>query len=151
MSGRPEEPVVRRPWHVWLVSIIVFALYVGGARDYLLILMDDTDYIRGQFGQDGVIYFADYPLILRIIWTVNILGGLLAPVLLIARNRWAFPVAVTSASAQVVLLIATFALLNRWAMLGTVTSWFDIGIGIVTALFAGYCAALRHRLNPERQ
>jgi len=85
------------------------------------------------------IYFTDYPLMLRILWTVNIFGGLLAPRLLVARSRWALPTAFVSALTQIVLLAATFAFLDRWRMLGASTAWFDIGIGVCTALFAGYC------------
>ncbi|GAB2471631.1 hypothetical protein GCM10027063_10240 [Promicromonospora xylanilytica] len=125
--------------------MVVFALYIGGLRDYLLILIHDTDYIGGQFGSGGIIYFTDYPPVLRVIWAINILGGLIAPVLLVARNRWAAPTALIAGAAQVVLLVVTFALLDRWAMLGAATSWFDIGVGVVTVLFAVYCRTMRRR------
>lgn len=123
----------------------VFALYIGGARDYVLILIGDTDYIRAQFGAEGVTYFTDYPLVLRGVWTLNILGGLTAPLLLVARRRWAFPVAVIAAAAQIVLLVVTFVFLDRWASLGAPIAWFDIGIGVVTVLFAIYCWAMGSR------
>ncbi|SFS90464.1 hypothetical protein SAMN05660874_04101 [Saccharopolyspora flava] len=123
----------------------MFALYVGGLRDYLLILIGDTDYIEGQFGPGGLAYFTDYPPVLRALWAINVLGGLIAPVLLVARNRWAAPTALLAAAAQLVLLAVTFALLDRWTALGASTSWFDIGIGLVTVLFALYCTNLRRR------
>ncbi|MFD1719022.1 hypothetical protein [Georgenia deserti] len=128
-----------------MVAIVVFALYIGGFRDYVLILIQDTDYIDAQFGSGGIVYFADYPPVLRVIWAINILGGLIAPVLLVARSRWAVPTALVAATAQVVLLVVTFAVLDRWAMLGAATSWFDIGVGVVTALFAVYCRKMRRR------
>src|SRR5690606_24224359 len=105
----------------------------------------DHDYMLGQFGADGVTYFADYPLALRIVWTINILGGLVAPVLLVMRNRWALAVSVTASLAQILLLAITFSALDRWAMLGSATSWFDIGVGVVTILFAAYCWVARQR------
>lgn len=136
---RERKVDARRPWHLWLVAIVVFALYVGGARDYLLIVLNDTDYMVRQFGPRGVVYFAEYPRLLRVVWTINILGGLIAPVLLLTRSRWSAPVAALSAAAQVMLLAVTFTFLDRWAALGPATSWFDIGVGLVTVLFAGYC------------
>lgn len=84
--------------------------------------MDNTGYIREQFGAAGVVYFADYPVGFRIIWTIKILSGLTAQTMLIVRSRWAFAAALTAALAQVLLLIMTFTFLNRWAMLGTGTS-----------------------------
>lgn len=145
MTERREPSRAGRPWHLWLVAIAMFALYIGGARDYHLILAGDTEYIQEQFGSGGITYFADYPSMLRVVWTINILGGLIAPVLLVARNRWALSTAAAVTAAQVMLLAMTFAFLDRWAMLGAATSWFDIGIGVVTALFAGYCWVMQRR------
>ncbi|HZG89241.1 MAG TPA: hypothetical protein VEZ42_03420, partial [Pseudonocardia sp.] len=92
-----------------------------------------------------VAYFADYPLALRVIWTITIVAGLVAPLSLLARSRWSTPIAVAAATSQAVLLVVTFAFRDRWAALGAATSWFDIGIGVVTALFAWYCWMLRRR------
>lgn len=143
MTTRENGHRFSRPWHLWAVAVVMFALYLGGARDYLLILIGDTDYIEGQFGPDGVAYFTDYPTVCRIVWTINILGGLTAPILLVLRSRWALPTAVIAAAAQIVLLLVTFTFLDRWAMLGAATSWFDIGIAAATILFAVYCWAIR--------
>ena len=145
MTTSRSTPAVRLPWHAWVVAIATFALYVGGARDYLLILGQDTGYVVRQFGPGGVAYFADYPLALRVIWTTTIIGGLVAPVSLLARSRRSVPIAVVAATSQAVLLVVTFAFRDRWAALGAATSWFDIGIGVVTALFAWYCWTLRRR------
>ncbi|WP_328474851.1 hypothetical protein OHA21_16330 [Actinoplanes sp. NBC_00393] len=128
-----------------MAAIVILALYAGGARDYLLILAGDTGYMSRQFGPDGVAYFTGYPLALRVVWTINIVGGLAAACLLLARSRWAVVAAVTSATAQVVLLVATFGFRDRWAALGAATSWFDLGIGVVAVLFAGYCRQLGRR------
>lgn len=143
MSSAPDGTPPRRPWHLWVVAFLVLALYVGGARDYLLILTGDTGYIREQFGAGGLDYFADYPIPLRLIWTLNIIGGLFAPILLVVRSWWAHRTAAVSAGAQLVLLVVTFALLDRWSMLGAMTSWFDTGIGVLTVLFAVYCWVMR--------
>lgn len=148
MTARRERANAGRPWHVWVVAIAVFTLYIGGARDYLLILIGDTGYIQGQFGSDGVVYFADYPVLLRFVWAVNILAGLISPILLVARSRWALAGAVVAATAQIALLAVTFTILERWAILGAATSLFDIGVAVVTTLFAGYCWAVRHRGRP---
>lgn len=114
MTAQRKRNHVRRPWHLWVIAIGMFALYIGGTRDYLLILIDDTEDIQGQFGPEGAVYFTDYPIVLRVIWTVNILGGLIAPILLIARSRLAFSVAVVAAAAHLVLLAVTFVFLDRW-------------------------------------
>lgn len=149
MSSPGRSRFSSRPWHLWVVALFVFVLYIGGARDYVLILADNTGYIREQFGASGVVYFADYPVGFRILWTINILCGLTAPIMLIVRSLWAFAAAISAALAQVLLLIMTFTFLSRWAMLGAGTSWFDIGVGVVAGLFAWYCWALQKPRGPR--
>jgi O-antigen/teichoic acid export membrane protein len=134
-----------RPRHLWIVAIVTFGLYLGGARDYLLILVHDTDYMLRQFGPGGIGYFTDYPLALRILWVINIIGGLATPVLLLALSRWASPAAVATLTTQGLLLIVTFAFRDRWNALGAATAWFDIGITLVTVLVVWYCWAMRRR------
>ncbi len=125
----------------------MFLLYVGGARDFALIALGDTGYIERQFGHDGAVYFSDYPPVLRVVWMLNVVGGLTAPVLLILRSRGAFPTAVVATLAQALLLAVTFAALDRWRMLGPELAWFDIGIGVLTAAFAAYVWWWRRRIR----
>lgn len=136
---------VRTPWHLWLVAAGVFAIYLGGARDFYLVLNYDTDYIASQFGAGGVAYFTDYPLELRAVWTVNVAAGLLGPLLLLARSRRAAPVAVIAVLAQVALAVLTYGYRDRWDALSTKTSLWDLGVLVVTALFAWYCLHQRRR------
>lgn len=143
------RPRARRPWHMWVIATAILALYLIGATDYILVLVGDTDYIAGHFGQPGVDYFDGYPVVLRAIWTVNIVAGLIAPLLLIARHRWAAPTSVVATTAQVILLVVTFATRGRWEALGVQTSLFDIGVGVVTAAFAGYCFSIQRRGVPR--
>ena len=145
MSTARRTPGTRLPAHAWVVALVTFALYVGGARDFLLILGRDTDYVVGQFGVGGSAYFADYPPALRVLWAVAVVSGLVAPCLLLARSRWAVPTALLAVASQAVLLVVTFAVRDRWAALGAATAWFDLGILVVAALFAGYCWAARGR------
>lgn len=135
----------RAPWHLWVIGVVFLGIYIGGARDYLLILLNDQDYLQRQFGAIGTAYFTGYPLGLRIVWTVTIAGGLLAPVFLLVRSRWAVPIAVVAAAAQVVLILLTFAFRDRWHALGAAYSLFDIGVAAATIGLALYCRRLRSR------
>lgn len=51
------------------------------------------------------------------------------------------------------LLVITFTFFDRWATLDAATSWFDIGIGAATVLFAVCCWAIqrRHPITGRRQ
>lgn len=145
MTTPERDQPARRPWHLWLVTVTFFALNVGGARDYALILSQNTDYILQNFGPGGVGYFTDYPVVLRLLWTLNIAGGLIAPLLLVARRSWSVPVAVVAAGAQILLLLITFTFRDRWQVLGNLTSWFDIGVGAIAVFFGWYCWLMYRR------
>lgn len=141
-----------RYWHTWVIAAFMLAMYLGGVRDYLLVLIGDVDYIRNQFGPAGVSYFAEYPFVYRVLWTLNIVGGLIAPILLVLRQRWALHAAGVSLASQVMLLLLTFTFRDRWDALGPMIAAFDIVITLVTAVFAYYCWRLqRHipRRGPE--
>ncbi|GIE28541.1 hypothetical protein Ait01nite_015860 [Actinoplanes italicus] len=136
MTASIRTSVIRRPWHLWVAAALTAAIYLGDARDYLAL---------DQSGPGGIAYFADYPVALHAVWMVDITAGLVAPCLLLALSRWAVPVAAVAAAAQAVLLVVTFGFGDRWDALGAATSWFDLGIGVVAVLFAGYCWAMRRR------
>lgn len=137
----------RRAWPRarWVVALLFFGLYVGGLRDHVLIRAGDRDYIAAQFGPGGLVYFDHCPWPLRVLWTINIGAGLLAPILVPVRARWAFVVASIAALAQGVLMTITFATRDRWQRLGAAASWFDLGVELVTVAFALWCWWLARR------
>ncbi|ASR33762.1 hypothetical protein BAY61_00800 [Prauserella marina] len=136
----------KTPWHLWAAGIAMLALYLAGARDYLSLLEPNVDYIHSQgWGDDAIAYFTDYPLVIKIIWTINVVAGLIAPVLLFFRSRLAVAVALTAISAQVVLMLITFAFLDRWAALGAFTNLWDVGIALLTLAFWWYCRTMLKR------
>lgn len=141
----------RRPWHLGVVVTVMLALYAVGARDFVLIHVWDEDYIRGLFGEAGLTYFTDYPAVLRVLWAANIVGGLVAPVALVARSRWTVPVAAVATASQLALVVVTFAGRDRWAMLGLTSSLTDLAVAVLTAAFLAYCWALRPRRTGRPQ
>jgi len=145
VTASTGERHARRPWHLWVVGLATLAFFLAGSRDYVLVLARDTDYIVENCGQGGVGYFRNYPLVLRAVWTVNIVASVIAALLLLGRHRWSFLMALTAAVAQAVLLVATFAFRDRWDALGAGTAWFDIGVGGVGVALATYCWTMRSR------
>lgn len=124
----------------------MLALYLAGARDYLNLLEPDVGYIHSQgWGDDAIAYFTDYPVFVKIIWTLNVAAGLIAPVLLFFRSRHAVGAALIAISAQVVLMAITFAFLGRWAALGAFTNLWDFGIALLTLAFWWYCRTMLKR------
>ncbi len=111
------------PWHAWVGAVTMVTVYGAGAYDFVRLLGPDEGYVAAQgWGENGLAYFLDYPLPLRLLWLVNVLAGGLAPLLLMRRVRAAASVALVATLAQLLLLVITFALLPRLAALGPATS-----------------------------
>jgi hypothetical protein len=143
-TERPQPRRAATPWHPWVVGIFFLALYGVGARDYVLSLTLDTEYFDAQgYGPFQVAYFADYPVVPAICWTINILGGLVASLLLLLRSRWAVHATLVCAVAQLCLLVLTFGFRDRWNVFGPRLSLFDIGIWVITLGLWLYSRAMR--------
>lgn len=141
----PTPAPVNRPWHRWLVAVLVFGSHLGGLRDYWLIMARDTTYIQRQFGAGGLSYFLTYPWPLRTLWTINIASGLLAPIAMLIRVRWGLVIGLVAAVSQGLLMAITFATRHRWQRLGAATSLFDLGVELITVAFVVYCWAQQRR------
>ncbi|WP_181350245.1 hypothetical protein [Thalassobacillus sp. CUG 92003] len=134
------------PGHLWVVAIFFICLYAIGAYDYVMSLKVNAAYFSTQnYGEDHVAYFSDYPLIPLIFWTATIFIGLVAPLLLLFRLRWAVTAAFISGASQLCLVIITFGFMGRWDVFGPMLSLFDLLILLLTLCFFLYCRALSNR------
>ena len=69
-------------------------MYGIGAYDYVQTRRHDAGYFHYQgYGPVQIEYFSQYPVAPLVFWTVNIVSGLAAVVLLLLRSRWAVGVA----------------------------------------------------------
>ena len=137
-----HRAIAQPPWHAWVISIAVIALQVGGIWDYLQLLEPNVDYVESKgWGFAGVAYFTDYPIPLRILWTSTLLAGTIAPVLLVARSRFAGVAALTAGLTQALLMAITLGFMGRFSALGGFTAAWDAGI---IAVYVGLWVYCRH-------
>src|SRR5699024_6279428 len=120
------------------ISLYLFMLMT------FMVLGHNIDYyeVKG-FGEETLKYFTNYPIGLLIFWTMNILCGIISPILLLFRTKLAVWVAFISAVSMFLLEATGFLFMNRWEALGTFVSLFDIGLLILTWIFFFYCSHLK--------
>lgn len=134
------------PWHLWAVGAIFLLLYAIGAYDYLQVQADSAAYYQDQsYGPAQIQYFADYPFVPMVFWTLNIVGGLAAVLLLALRSRWSVLAASVAALSQLCLQIITFGFMDRWSILGPRLSLTDIVVMLLTFGLWLYCHRLRRQ------
>src|SRR5690554_1172441 len=101
-----------------------------------MMLGHNADYYSAKgYGEAVYEYFTNYPLVPLLFWVVNISTGLLAPILLLARTRWATVAALISVVSMLFLQIFSFSLMNRWEVLGPWISLFDLTLLVMTVFF----------------
>lgn len=137
---------VRIPWHFWSIGLFFIFLYAYGIYDFFMMLGHNLDYYNSKkFGENVIVYFTDYPLIPLLLWLTNIVGGVVAPILMLFRLKWAVQVSLISAISIMLLQFVTFTFMNRWETLGTWISIFDIGIMLMTFGLFIYCKMMSKR------
>jgi hypothetical protein len=136
----------KTPWHLWLIGFLFIFIYANGVYDYFMMLGHDANYYNSKnYGENVVEYFTDYPFVFLVFYTINIFGGLIAPILLLFRTRWAAFMALVSAVSMLFLEVLTFAFRDRWNVLGAWVSLFDIALLLLTGGFYFYCRTLAKR------
>ena len=103
-----EADTPHTPWHLWAVAVVAVLFTSFGCYDYFMTQSADRAYIEAAMAPAGVdadaalAYFADFPVWLDAIWAIGVWGGFAGALLLLLRNRFAFPVFVASITAFVV-------------------------------------------------
>jgi hypothetical protein len=140
------ENRIATPMHLWFMGVLFVFIYSIGVYDFFMVHTNNMDYLNTlNVRGDVIAYFTDYPLVFSVFWTLNILGGLIAGVLLIFRNKWAVWGVLIATISKLCLDILTFAFWNRWSVFGPLTSLTDITILLMTAGFFFYCRVLLKR------
>lgn len=137
---RLKEGNKSRPWHLWLVALILLLMYGAGVYDFVMIHSGNAEeYILRNFAPSAVAYFANYPLLPLCFWVLNLATGIAAGISLLLGQKIAVWVALTSGIADLVLMFLSFTFLNRYNALGAQTTGFDMGIAVITFLAFAYC------------
>ncbi|UNC92333.1 hypothetical protein [Candidatus Contubernalis alkaliaceticus] len=141
-----NEHRIKVPWHFWLIGLFFVFIYAIGAYDYFMMLgLNEAYYSYNNFGKGVYAYFTNYPMLPLIFWTTNIFSGIVAPILLFFRLRWAVQASFISVVSIMLLQFITFGFMDRWNVFGTWLSLFDIVIMLTTFGFFLYCRAMAKR------
>lgn len=86
------------PWHLWVVGIVALLFTAFGGYDYYMSQTANLEYIEAAMEPMGIDadtaleYFANFPIWMDVVWAVGVWGGVLGAILLLMRNKLAYPV-----------------------------------------------------------
>ena len=138
---------MKAPWHLLLVGVFATVFNGIGVVDYVMTRRHDAAWFELlDYGPAQLAYFAHYPVLPAVFWTVGVFGAAGASVLLLLRRRATVPVAVVACGAQAGLDLITLGFMDRLTVFGVRQSVFDVlvPLGLATVL-AWYAVVMSRR------
>ncbi len=135
------------PWHLWLVGGSLAVFNGIGVVDFVMTRRHDAAWFELLgYGPVQLAYFAHYPVLPAVFWTVGVFAAAGASVLLLLRRRSTVPVAVVAVCAQAGLDLITFGFMDRLTVFGVRQSVFDVLVPLgLAALLAWYSVVMARR------
>lgn len=109
----------KTPWHLWAVGVIAVLWNSYGGYDYVMSMTQGATYMAAAgMTPDQVAYYEAMPVWMTAVWATGVWGGVLGSILLLLRNKLAFPVFVVSFAAFLVSLVYTYGISGGGEVMG---------------------------------
>ena len=99
-------------------AVLMFSLNLIGCYDFIMVVTHNRAYFAEHYTPAIKAYFANYPIFFLILWIGNLLGGILAPIFHLFRNKLALTFAGLAFWTDVLLVIVTCLFRNRIQIFG---------------------------------
>lgn len=92
MSEEEEEEakVTARPWHLWVVGIVMILWNSIGCLDFVMTQTKNDEYLEAfKFTPEQIEFLYSFPTWAVIMWGIAVWGSMLGVLLLLAKKRFA--------------------------------------------------------------
>lgn len=145
MSDAQGVTTAGRPWHVWLIGMIGGLWSSMGVLSFMLTQLN-VEAVMSRFPPQQREYFESFPLWAVAFWGIWVFGGVIGCLLLLLKNRLAFPVLLASMIGAIVCNLGGLFLLGGMeVMRETGGLGFTVSPIIFAAFLAYYARAMRKR------
>ena len=145
MIGAQRTTTPVRPWHLWLMGIVGGLWSSIGVLSFMLTRMN-VEAVMSRFPPQQREYFQSFPLWAVAFWAIGVFGGAIGCLLLLLKNRLAFPVLLASLIGTIVSSLGGLFLLGGLEVMretgGLGATLFPV---IVAALLAYYARLMSRR------
>jgi hypothetical protein len=142
MSDAQGPKTPGRPWHLWLIGIIGFLWSAMGVVSFMLTRMN-VEAVMSRFPPQQRQYFESFPLWAVAFWGIGVFSGVAGCLLLLLKNRLAFPALLASLIGAIVVNFGGLFLLGGMeVMRETGALGFTVFPIVVAALLAYYARAM---------
>jgi hypothetical protein len=128
-----------RPWHLWLIGIVGGLWSSIGVLSFMLTQMN-VEAVMSRFPPQQREYFESFPLWADAFWAIGVFGGVIGCLLLLLKNRLAFPVLLVSLIGAIVSNLGGVFLLGGMEVLGETGGLGFTAVPIIFGAFLAYYA-----------
>lgn len=126
-------------WSGVVFALFILFLYIMGTYDIFMMLShNEAYYLSKGYGEIVHNYFSNYPITGLILWIGNLMCGLIAPILYLLKNKYAYKVAYASFIFDLLLMLLGAIFNNRFKVFDINIICFDIFILVITLVYGIY-------------
>jgi hypothetical protein len=128
------ETMIKTPWHLWLVGVVAVLFNAIGVFDFVMSMTQGEAYLTGAGMTPAQIeHYQQMPAWMTLDWAVGVFGALAGAMLILLRNKLAWPVLAVSLAAFLLMQVHTYILTDGGKIMGQ-------SMAITSAVIAGLLA-----------
>jgi hypothetical protein len=129
---------IRTPWHLWLVGVVAVLFNAIGVYDFVMSMTQGAAYMTSAGMTPAQIdHYHQMPAWMTGVWAVGVFGAFVGSVLILLRNKLAWPVLAVSLAAFLLSLAYTYVLTDGGEIMGRQMAITSAVIAGLLAFFIG--------------
>jgi hypothetical protein len=133
------DVTIKTPWHVWLVGVVAVLFNSIGVFDFVMSMAQGPAYMASAGMTPAQIeHYKDMPAWMTADWAIGVFGALAGSVLILLRNKLAWPILALSLAAFLISVAYTYVLTDGGKIMGPRMAVTSAIIAGLLALFTGY-------------
>ena len=145
MSAAQGTTTPGRSWHLWLIGIVGGLWSSMGVLSFMLTQMK-VEAVMSRFPPQQREYFESFPLWVVAFWAIGVFGGVIGCLLLLLKNRLAFPFLLASAIGAIVFNLGGLFLFGGMKVMAETGG---LGFTAVPLIFAACLAYYARAMNKK--
>jgi hypothetical protein len=126
--------------------VIALLFNAIGAFDYVMTMTQGPSYMASAgMTPEQIAHFQAMPVWMIAVWTIGVWGAVVASVLILLRNRLAFPLFAASLAAFLMSMVYIYVLTNGGEIMGQSNAITWAVIAVLLAFFTWYAWAMTKR------
>jgi hypothetical protein len=133
------ETTIKTPWHLWLVGVVAVLFNAIGVFDFVMSMTQGAAYMAGAGMTPAQIdHYQQMPAWMTLVWAIGVFGALAGSVLILLRNKLAWPVLAVSLAAFLLSVTYTYVLTDGGKIMGSQMAVTSAVIAGLLAFFIWY-------------